>query len=81
MGLIPGVLGPLSTLLCPDPGPGRLTSKDFVSWFPCPLASGWMVQWEPLQEILGGKRVKQSVFLVVSLKGGHSSLRYPPPPT
>lgn len=81
MGIIPWCAGSTVHPSLPCSGPWKADQKDFVSWFPCPIASGWMVQWEPLQEILGGKRVKQSVFLVVSLQGGHSSLRYLPPPT
>lgn len=73
----PGVLGPLSTLFSPAMGPGKPTCKDFINWLPYPLASGWMVQWEPLQEIHGGKRVKQTVCLVVSLQGGQRSVRCP----
>ena len=61
-GPFPGVLGPLSTLFCPALGPWRLTCKCFINCLPCPLASGWMVQWEPEQEICGGKGVNGKVF-------------------
>lgn len=59
-GLFPGVLGPLSALL---PGSGPLEADLWdVNWLSCPLTSGWMVQWEPEQEICAGKRVRGKVL-------------------
>lgn len=76
-GSFPGVLGPLSTFFCHAMGPGKPTYKDFINWLPCPLDSGWMVKRKLLQEIHGGKRVRQTVCLVLSLQSGQSSARCP----
>lgn len=36
-GPFSGVLGPLSTLLCPALGPVRLTCQDCINWLPCSI--------------------------------------------
>lgn len=42
--------------------PGGWPVRTFINWLLCPLASGWMVQGEPEQEICGGKWVRGKVF-------------------
>lgn len=65
-GLFLDGLLPLSTLLCPAPGPERLTCKGCINWPSYCLTSSLMVQWEPKEVSLEGGRLGR-VFLYLSL--------------